>query len=326
MYNFAKASMTQDEMKAKLDAVQADAMKILTDGGIGLFNAKSEWRAGAAALVREVIIDQFKMTDPTPLFTERRDGNMGDHYEFEQLINTLRVVEYSPKSQPQTFTPRKAKYTIGTSAYELAYGIDLQKVINRQHTIGEFANMASQAMRRHYVSLVLNAIDLATQGGAVDLRGRAIRTAAAGANVAKTELDAALRRLVAYADNDGVTIFGTRWAIDPIFDIAAGQAYPIAQELNQRGVLAMYRGAKIVEITDDQNVFYNQWTTVNGVSLDKLLFIGVGTKGATLLERNLSALNWEVLDPRTAKWGSGVRMDHGILVHSPFRYHVIQLV
>lgn len=323
LYNFAKASMTKDEAAQKMADVQADVMRLLNEGGVSAVDAETKWRAGAAALIREVIIDTFKMTDPTPIFTDRRDGTMGDHYEFERLINTLRVVEYSPQSEPQIFTPRKGKHAITTSAFELAYGIPLQKILNRQHTIGEFANMAAEAIRRHYVSLVLNAIDLSTKGGAVDLKGRALRTAAAGADVSKDELDAALRRMVAF--NEGVTIFGTRWALDPIFDIAAQAAYTIAEDLNQRGVIGVYRGAKLVELTDDENLFYQKWTQVNGVDMDKLLFIASGVKGATLMERNLSALNWQDMNVEKAQWRSGVRFDHGILVHSPYRYHVIEM-
>src|SRR5262245_31154912 len=123
MYNFAKASVTRDEQTKRLDALQQDAMKILTEGGVSAFAAKTEWRAAAAALIRESVIDGFRMSDPTPIFTERRDGSLGDTYEFEKLIPTGRVVEYSPQSLPQIFTPRKAKYTISTSSYELAFGI-----------------------------------------------------------------------------------------------------------------------------------------------------------------------------------------------------------
>src|SRR5690242_15155418 len=98
LYNFAKASVTRDELSEKLADIQKDAMEILSEGGVGAFAAKGEWRAAAAALVREAVIDGFKLSDPTPIFTERRDLNQGDTYEFEKLIPTGRVVEYSPQS------------------------------------------------------------------------------------------------------------------------------------------------------------------------------------------------------------------------------------
>jgi hypothetical protein len=323
MYNFATASMSPEDLAAKLADIQKDAMALLNEGGITKFNAAVEWRGEAAAMIRESVIDTFKMTDSTPIFTERREGKQGDSYEFEQLINTLRVVEYSPQSDPQAFTPRKGLHTIKTNTFELAYGIPLQKVMNGQHTLGEFAGMAAEALTRHYNTMTLTAVDSACGVGATDMRGRPLRTVAAGADVTKPEIDAALRRMYAY--NSGVTIFGSRYALDAIYTHGASQSEALANELNGRGVIGRYRGATMVEMVDDHNLFYQSFSKVNGVDLEKLLFISAGTTGAILLEKDLSALDWEEMNPRTAQWRQGVRFESGILVHSPHRYHVIQL-
>ena len=322
LFNFATASVSREDRAARLADIQKDALKLLDEGGVSKFNSAVEWRGEAAALIRQSVIDGFEMTDPTPIFMERREGTLGDTYEFEQLINTLRVVEYSPMSAPQVFTPRKGVYTINTSSYELAFGIPLEKVMRRQHTIGEFVDLAAQAMVRHTRDITLTAIDLSTQGGAVDLKGRALRTAAAGANVAQTEIDAALRRM--YAFNSGVTIFGSRYALDPIYGYGA-TSDNLKEELNARGVIGAYRGARLVEMVDDHNIFYNSFSKVNGVDLEKLIFIAAGVPGAIWLEKDLSSLDWELMDVRKAQWSSGVRMEHGTLVHTPWRYHVIQL-
>jgi hypothetical protein len=143
--------------------------------------------------------------------------------------------------------------------------------------------------------------------------------------VAKTEVDAALRRM--YASNGGgLTIFGSRYAIDPIFDMATNGNNQAAQnELNARGQIGAYRGAKLVEITDERNMFYNQFTKINGLDLEKLLFVGSGTPGAILLEKDMSAFTWELLDQKSGLWSTGSRADVGVLVHTPSRYHVIQL-
>ena len=324
IYNFAKASASRAETVEKLAAVQADAMKLLNAGGISKFAAATEWRGEAAKLIREVVVDTFKMSDPTPIFTERRDAKLGDQHEFTRLFNTLRVVEYSPQSLPTSFTPRKGKWVIKTSSFELPFGIPLAKVMTGQHELGEFAVMAGQALTRHYINLTLTAIDTACATGVVDLKGRAVRTAAAGADVLKTEIDAALRRMNAF--NSGVTIFGSRWALDPIYSFAGALSENLKDELNARGVIGTYRGAKMVEMTDDFNTFYASFSKVNGVDLDKLIFIASGEPGAILLERDMSGLDYEVLDPRSAQWSSGIRFDHGILVHTPSRYHVIELV
>jgi len=323
LFNFATASVSKADLAARLEDVQKDAMKLLNEGGVSKFAAALEWRGEAAALVREAVLDTFRMTDPTPIFTERREGRLGDTYEFEQLINTLRVVEYSPQSDPQVFTPRKGLHTIKTSSFELAYGIPLQKVLVGQHTIGEFVGMAAEALTRHYADLTLTAIDKACAVGSTDIKGRPLRTMAAGTDVSKAEIDAALRRMHAY--NSGVTIFGSRYALDAIYTHGASQTEALANELNARGVIGSYRGARMVEMVDDHNLFYQSFSKVNGVDLEKLLFVAAGTPGAILLEKDLSALDWEEMNSRTAQWRQGVRFESGILVHSPHRYHVIQL-
>jgi len=323
-HNFAKASVSREDLAQKLADVQADAMKRLNEGGVTAFNADMQWRGEAAALVREAVTDTFRLSDPTPIFTERREGALGDTYEFEHLINTLRVVEYSPQSAPQIFTPRKSVHTIKTSSFEMAFGIPLQKVLVGQHTIGTYATMAGQALTRHYVDLTMTAVDKACAVGAVDLKGRALRTMATGADVAKAEVDGQLRRMFSF--NTGVTIFGSRFALDPIYSFAAQNGGDASkEEYRQRGVIGTYRGARMVELVDDMNIFYQSFSKVNGIDMDKLIFISAGVPGATLLEKNLSALNWETMDVVKAQWSTGVRFEHGILVHTPWRYGVIQL-
>jgi hypothetical protein len=323
LYNFATASVSPADLTARLNDIQSDAIRFLNEGGISRLNAEMTWRGEAAALIRQSVEDTFAMTDLTPQFLERRTGTHGDTYEFEQLVNTLRVVEYSPKSDPQIFTPRKGKWTISTSMFEMAYGIDLFKVLRRQHTIGEFVSMAGEAWSRFYATLAMKTVDTACASGVTDLKGRAVRTAAAGANVAKAEIDAALRRM--YAGNgSGLTIFGSRYALDPIFDMGA-TTEQLKNDLNARGQIGTYRGAKLVEIKDDFNQFSAQFTKVNGLDMEKLIFIGSGTPGAILLQKDMTQFDWETLDVKAGLWATGQRADVGTLCHTPSRYHVIQL-
>jgi hypothetical protein len=322
LFNFATASVSKSDLDSRLEDIQKDAMRILQEGGVTAFAAEAKWRGEAAALVRQSVQDIFAMTDPTPIFTERRSGVYGDRYEFEELVNTLRVVEYAPNSLPQVFTPRKGVYTIKTAMYELAYGIELPKILSGQHSIGNFAQMAAEAQVRFMSNFTLTAIDKACAVGTTDLKGRALRTAAAGSDVQKTEIDAALRRMNAF--NSGVTIFGSRYALDAIYNHGA-TSDNLKDELNARGVIGRYRGARLVEMVDDHNMWTNNFAKVNGVDVDKLIFLASGTPGAILLDKDVSQLDWEELDQRKALWTSGVRMDMGLLVTRPWRYHVVQL-
>jgi hypothetical protein len=132
IHNFRTASVTRDQHDKVLDALQSDFTKLLDEGGVSAIRARPDFQMKAAKLLRERVIDAFSMSDPTPIFTERRDARLGDKVEFEKLLNTLRVVRYAPMSHPQVFTPRKEKYTITTAMQELAFGLPLQKILLRQ--------------------------------------------------------------------------------------------------------------------------------------------------------------------------------------------------
>lgn len=324
MYNFVKASV--ERPREELDQMLADlntaALEIMNRGGVSAFAAADEWRGETASLIREAIEQEFRLTDPSSLFMTRRSLEHGNTYEFTKLINTFRVTEYAPGSDPQTFTPRKGKYPISTASHEIAWGIDLEALYTGQHDIATFVKFAGQAWVRHYAESALTVIDAATSG---TFMGDALRTAAAGADVAKAEIDAALRRMYKY--NSGVTIFGTRNALYPLYEIGVqlgGDA--TKEELLRRGLIGTYRGARLVELTDEYNPYYESFTKVsNGKDMSQFLFLGAGNGGGVFLEKDLSMLDWEVVSPRAARWEQGSRFEHGSLIHSPWMYHVIEL-
>jgi hypothetical protein len=326
-YNFRVANATKSENEQKIKDIESDLLGILEADGVSGLKAEPKFQARMAKLIREVVVDEFSMTDPTPIFTERRSGTLGDTVEFERLISTLRVVKYSPQSHPLVFTPRKAKYTITTAMHELAFYLPLFQILTRQHSVSEYTTMAAEALTRHYVNLTLTAINAACAQGALDMKGRALRTVqtTGQVDVQKASLDAAIRRLGSY--NPGqLTIFGSRWALDPIFDIAASVGGDdLKSELVQRGMIGRYRGAKLVALEDDYNEYLGGFTKVAGMDWERLVFVATPTPGAVLLERDLSPLQWEELDSEKATFRTGIRMDHGIMVHKPQNYHVIQL-
>lgn len=324
LHNFRTAGRTAQEQKDVLTALNNDFIALMEKGGVSAIKAQPEFQMRAATLIREVIADRFAMTDMTPLFVDRRDARLGDKIEFTRKHNTLRVVRYAPQSQPLMYSPTKSKYTITTSSYELPFGLELIKVLTRQYEIADFVAHAAEAMVRHNVELTLNAINTACGVGAVDQRGRALRTVAAGADVTEAELKAAIRRM-----GPGTTIFGQRWALDPIFSFAGAQSEIKQDELANRGVVGLYRGCNLVAIQDDYNEYQAAFTKIGGTpkDLEKFIFLASPTeKGATLLERDLSPLNWEELDAEKALFRSSIRFDHGIFVDRPSLYHVIELV
>ncbi len=321
MHNFRVASRKPDEMKQALEALNSDIIRRMNEGGTAKV-AEPEFRAKLATLVREAVSDEFALRDMTPIFATRRDARLGDKVELTRKHNTMRVVKYAPGGQPLIFTPTKSKYTFTTAMFELAWGIELFKILTRQYELSDLTEMAGQALIRHNMELVLTAINAACGVSAEDQRGRPLRTVAAASDVSKAELDAALRRM-----GPGVSIFGSRFALDPIFDFGAESAGDLTkEELNSRGLIGVYRGAKLISVEDDYNEYAGKWTQIGGVDWERLIFIASPDKGAVLIERDVSALNWTEVSEEKALVRGGERLDHGVFVDKPWRYHVIELM
>jgi hypothetical protein len=321
LHNFRTASRTAEDRAAALTALNTDIINLMNEGGVDRIAGDMEFRGKMAALIRESIADEFALTDPTPIFCNQRSASLGDKVEITKKHHNLRVVRYAPQSQPLIFSPVKSKYTVTTSMYELPWGIELFKIMTRQYEVSDLTTMAAQAMVRFNLQLVLTAINTACGVGAVDQRGRALRTVAGAADVTKTELDLALRRM-----GPGATIFGSRYALSPIFDFAGAQSENLKDELNARGVIGVYKGCKLVAVEDDYNEYAGSWTTIGSDPWEKLLFIASTEKGAVKIDRDLSALNFTKVDEEKAIVRSSERLDTGIFVDKPHRYHVIRTV
>lgn len=322
-YNFRKASATPTEIADRIAAMQSDFDSILSQkNGFSKFRADLDFQGEVAALFRETVIDQFSEWDPTPIFTERRDARLGDKVEFTQLHKNGRVVKYAPNSHPVIFTPRKSRYSVGTSQYEMAVGISLYKIAQRTMTLDDVVSVEAEKLKDHYVRLVLEAVNVACGTGQNDQKGRALRTTVAnGSSLTQAQLDAAIRRM-----GPGSTIFGNSYALNPVMKFAAAVSPGLAEEFNQRGLMGVYAGCKIVAIEPSHFVPLSGGfePLINGTDLDNLIFIASPQPGATLLERDLSAMNWEDLNVERQEFRTGIRFDHGIFVHTPSRYHVIE--
>jgi hypothetical protein len=323
-FSFRTASSTTSQIAEKNEALQSDFTRILDEGGFSAFRANLQFQMEAGALIRQVVIDQFSEWDATGLFVERRSARLGDRVEFTQVHNALRVVKYAPNSHPKIFTPKTSKYTVTTTMFEMAVGVSLYKLAQRQLTMADVTGAQARTLASFYNQAVLQAIDAACGPASTDFNGRPLRTDAS-AGLTKEALDAALRRMGSVGGD--TVIFGTRYALDPIYEFGAASTDGQAEEFQNRGVVGRYRGARMVAI---EPAAYDAYAMafgpqVNGRKLDDLLFIGSGKAGATLLERDLSAMNWEDTNVERQEFRTGIRFDMGIFVHSPHLYHVIQL-
>lgn len=325
IHNFRVASMTPEVRTAALEALTTDLEKLHRENpGMGIVEAvesEPKFKLKMSKLIREAVTDEIAITDLTPVLTERRTATLGDKLEVEVKFNNLRVVQYSPQSHPLVFSPVKGKYTVSTEMFELAWGIELFKVMTRQHKLEDFVQYAAQAVTRHYQQFTLGGLYTGLWGQ-TDPRSRPLSTdlSATSPDITKVALDAALRRM-----GTNVVIYGSRYALTPIFEFGAVSESQ-KDEFYRRGVIGSYRGARMAVVDPDFHVLTQKWTAVKGIDWEKLIFIvNQGEKPAVFYERDLTPLNWSTLDPKTSVMEAGTRMDHGLFVNAPHNAHVIRL-
>lgn len=305
------ASRTTDEIKAAKTALDESFKEFKSVGEIA---ADPEFVFTVAELVRQIAVDEFALSDPTPLFVNRASAQLGDTIEIEEVVNTMKAVRRHPASHPQAFTPTKKKFPITTKQYDLPFAIDLEKVLRRQLSASVFAEHAAQALSRLMVETVLDAVTAACTG--VDHYGRALNFDIATAVDAPT-LDSALRALGDV--NSDVFIAGRYYTLFPILGFT-GYSELALEEIRMSGMLGRYKGARVVVLQDDFNFYYNS-ATVD----DNKIWLGGGRRGAWLHERDVSALSYQSLDPEKAWIKTGFRTDFGVTVLQPWKFRTITI-
>ena len=306
------AKRTPDEIKEAKAALN-ESVKAFKS--VGEMAADTKFCFQLAELIRQVAVDEFHLTDPTPLFVQRAQAELGQTIELEEVINTMRMVRRHPGSQALMFTPTKRKFPISTKEYDLPFAIDLERVIRRQIDPAVFAEHASQALSRIWVNTVLGAIDAACVGN--DHYGRALRSLGAGSDLTQANLDQMLRNLGDV--NSDIVIAGRYYALFPITGFT-GFSNLALEEIRQTGLVGMYKGAKVVLLRDAFN-----WFTQEIAIPSNRIYICGGDKGAWLHERNVAALNYQSLDQEKAWLKTGFRVDFGVTVVQPWKYRVLEV-
>jgi hypothetical protein len=313
MENFGlrTASRTVDEIAEQKEALNKEFLKY---DSVGAIAADPKFQFEVAELVRQLAVDMFSLTDPTPLFVDRRDARLGDTIELEETINTMKAVRRHPASHPLAFTPTKRKYPITTLQYDLPFAMDLEKILRRQLDASVFVDHAAEALSRLYVETTLNAIDAAATGN--DHYSRAQRASVA-TSVDQTTLDGVLRSLGDV--NSDIFIAARYYPLFPILGFT-GYADVALEEIRKTGMIGTYKGARVVVLRDDFNWFYNSATI-----RDDRIYIGGSNKGTLLYERDVSALQYQSMDTEKAWLKSGFRVDFSVNVIQPWKTRVIEI-
>jgi hypothetical protein len=313
IFNFRKASLGQDELQTRIAAIDTDLRR-------EEFPRNPELQGKVATLMHEVVTEMVAATDVLPMLSERREGALGNTYELRKVVNTARVVQAVPGQEPLVFTPRKARLPLKSARYEMAWGIELEKLANGTYTVEEVLNQGAEGILRHMNGLAVAAVAAAAQAQGTDAQGRPLVDLVGSADLDKQSLDAAIRRL-----GPGCRIFGSSWALDPIMEFAA-DTDASKDELRQRGVIGRYRGCDLVQINDKFNPFAGEYTQVEGRDLGKYVIVAGPEAGAIFLDVELGGLaGYEEYNARRAFFEVGTRFEHGVTVHTPSSFHVFIL-
>jgi hypothetical protein len=323
MPNFKVASRTPDELvshKAELDEMFAKVKgsngRIDVAGMKEIENSKYE----IAQLVIQLISDEATLSDPTAFFVDTVQGDIRDSYVYQELHPdaALRVVNRALGSKPLTQRLFFKEFGISTSQKEIAVAIPLEDIAAGRITASLVVARMAAAINRYRVGMILNAIDAGTTAGA-DQTGVAGYTRRY-VGLTAANLDKAIDGL--QDDSEMPTIFGRHIYMAPAIRGFAGWATTgsdaALREFETRGVIGTYNGAKVVTLQDQ----YSRPDAGHVIQSDRVYIAG-GRKGAIYMQKDVSYLNYSLVDARTATFETGLRMEEGVLVWNPDRYRMI---
>lgn len=276
-----------------------------------------ENRYEIAELVTRVIEETVTVTDPTPFMVDLLDGSITDKNVFRELDSSLRVVNRAYGTKPLSQRLLFREFYMQTSMKEVAVEIPLEEIAAGSTTASQITDAIALAITRYRVAAVLSGIDAA-------VTAVADRTGKAGyllrySGFTQGNLDLAIDGLM--DESDSPTILGRHVAMNPAIRGFTGYSDDTTNELNQRGVLSRYNGANVVTLRDGTS----NANPTHIIGADRVYIVG-GQRGAFWQNKDVTFLNWAIVDPRSSTFGTGVRIEDGMLVYDPYRYRVIEVL
>lgn len=275
-----------------------------------------ENRFELAELVTSIIEDTVTITDPTPLLVDLIDGDIKNDYLWRELDSSLRVVNRAYGTKPLSQRLLFKEFSMQTSMKEVAVEISLEEIAAGSTTASQVTDAIASAINRYRIAAVLDGID-------AGVTAVADRTGVAGyllryAGFTQSNLDMAIDGLL---DEDATpSVMGRHVAMNPAIRGFTGWSDDVTNELNLRGVIGQYHGANVVTLRDG----FSKPDNAHVIRKDRV-YLASGTKGAFWMNKDVSFLNWAVVEPRSSTFGTGVRIEDGILVWDPYRYRIIEV-
>lgn len=327
MPNFKTASRSLGELKTAKE--QLDEIFSIVKGPKGSLNQRAvkkleDDRFELAELILQLINDTVLVTDPTPFLVDVVDGEFGNDYVWQELDSTLRVVARSYGTKPLSQRLVFKEYGMVTSHKEIAVEIPLEQIAGGRITASQVTDAMAEAINRYRITSILDAIDAGVTSGA-DHTGKA-GYSRRYTDLTQANLDKAIDGL--QDESESVTVFGRHIALAPkirsyagFTDGTTGWPDAAAEEFLRRGMIGSYHGAAIVSLRDQ----FHKREGGHLVAANKA-WLASGTKGARFMAKDVSFLNWSVVDQRSSTFGVGTRLEDGVLVFDPFQYRIIESI
>lgn len=286
-------------------------------------------RIDIAETITNLIREEVENINPLPFLVQQTTGDIRNNYVWQEMDGALRVVNRSYGSKPLSQRLTFKEYSISTSMKEIAVEIPLEEVFSGRFTPSIAASEMAAAIVRYRVSTVLDALDAGIPSSAdrTGLSGYTLRYTCAGA-LTQEVVDKAIDGL--RDESESATIFGRHIALFPAmrgFTNTAGVAglnEETQREFFQRGVVGSYHGANIVTLRDqyakrsgDHLIAKNKVWVASGSA--------VSSGAAIFMDKPVEFLNWAMTDARTATFGTGIRLEDGLLVRDPYQYRIITI-
>lgn len=320
MAKFRVASRTSDELtahKAELDAM-FDKIKGEQRGKINKAGLKElhEGRYEIAELIVQLITDEVALTDPTPFLVETVDGDIRDSYIWRELHpdSAIRVVNRAYGSKPLSQRLFFKEFGMSTAHKEVAVHVPLEEIASGSVTASLVASEIAQSIVRHRAAMVFNAIDDGVPSGndQTGVSGYTLRYT----TLDQTKMDKAIDGL--QDDNLNPVVLGRHIYLAPKIRAFTTFSDETLAEFDTRGMIGTYHGAKIVTLQDD----YSRRNDGHVFPADTAIVAGQRL-GAIYMAKDVSFLNYSLIDERTATFETGLRLEEGVMVWNPYRYRVI---
>lgn len=277
-----------------------------------------------AETVVQLIEDEVAVSDPLPYLVDRKSRAWGDDTIFQRFDGTLKVTDRAYGTKPLSSRITASEYSFKTSHREIAVEIPLEELVGGRITPSKVVEVIAFAINRYRLQMVVDGIDAAVPASA-DRTGIAGNVSYNGTNVSmglrytglsEANLSAAIDSLRDEAQSP--TIFGRHMALNPDIRYFSGWSTEQKGEFLARGGVGEFLGCPVVTMVDQ----YNRLTGGHALS-DKKIYVAGATKGAWLVEEDVSWLNWSLVDERTATFATGIRLQEGLFVHNPYAYRII---